>query len=132
MTNRDHDVNWGAVSGVIVGVLTLIAAIVWLVSWQSSARVETCTVERVDRTVRVVSDGDGNVSSSSDARVYTSECGVLQVADDVLRLHFTSADVFGQISEGATYELDVVGWRVPLLSIFPNVVEAELVELPTL
>jgi hypothetical protein len=75
----------------------------------------TCTVEEKDRAK--------NSSGSSDMRLYTEECGVLQVGDAALRGHFDSADDYAAINVGETYEFTTVGWRVPFLSMFPTVIE---------
>lgn len=84
---------------------------------------KTCTVTEKDRTTKVTSDGEGNVTSSSDARVYTEECGVLHVSDSILSWHWNSADTYASIKEGRTYDVTTRGYRVPVLSMFPNVVE---------
>lgn len=77
----------------------------------------SCVVEGKDRTTK--SD-----SGSSDMRVYTS-CGTFAVGDVWLRGQFDSADIYGSISEGQTYDLTTIGWRVPILSMFPTVIEVE-------
>ena len=77
----------------------------------------SCVVESKDRTTRAD-------SGSSDMRVYTS-CGTFAVGDVLLRGQFDSADIYGSISEGQTYDLTTIGWRVPILSMFPTIIEAE-------
>lgn len=78
---------------------------------------KTCTVESKDRTT--TSDG------SSDARVYTEDCGVLHVADSLLSWTWSSSDTYASIDEGETYHFTTRGFRVPFFSMFPNVVEVE-------
>ena len=75
-----------------------------------------CTVTEKDRTK--------NQDGSSDMRLYTS-CGTLAVGDVLLRGQFDSADLYGSIHEGRTYDLTTVGWRIPPLSVFPVVVESK-------
>ena len=77
----------------------------------------TCTVTEKDRTKN--SDG------SSDARIYTEDCGTLRVGDSLLSWTWSSADTFGQIDEGERYHFTTRGFRVPFFSMFPNVVEVE-------
>ena len=79
----------------------------------------SCTVTGKDRTK---SEG-----SSSEMRVYTS-CGTFAVGDVLIRGQFDSADLYGSLAEGQTYDLTTIGWRVPILSMFPTIVEAEEVE----
>lgn len=100
---------------VVVALAAVVAVAGTAVAWQATTETQTCTVEDKDRTT--------NRNNGSDARLYTS-CGVLAVADDPLRLHFASADVYAAVEPGQVYELTTVGWRLPLLSVFPNVLEA--------
>lgn len=80
----------------------------------------TCTVEEKDRTSK--SEG------GSDARLYTEQCGVLHVSDSLLSWHFNSADTYAGVEEGHTYRVTTRGFRVPLFSMFPNVVDADEVD----
>lgn len=77
----------------------------------------TCTVEDKDRTT--TRDGQ------SDARIYTEDCGVLHTQDSLLAWHWSSADTYASIDAGKTYEFTTRGFRIPPLSMFPNVVEVE-------
>ncbi|GAB3224297.1 hypothetical protein GCM10027447_12770 [Glycomyces halotolerans] len=84
----------------------------------------TCTVSEKDRTT--ASSGDGG--SRSVHRVYTEDCGVLEVGDALPRGQFDSADVYASLEPGATYEFTTIGWRIPLLSMFPTVIDATEVQ----
>lgn len=75
----------------------------------------TCTVTDKDRTAK--SEG------GSDMRLYTEECGTLRVADSLLDGHWSSSDTYASIEPGNTYNFTTRGFRIPLLSMFPNVVE---------
>lgn len=79
--------------------------------------VQTCTVTGKDRTK--------NSNGSSDARVYTEECGTFVVGDSLVKWEFSSADTFGAIEEGETYEITSHGWRFGPLSMFPTITEAD-------
>lgn len=78
---------------------------------------QTCTVTDKDRT--------RGSEGSSDARIYTKDCGTLHVGDSWLEWTFNSADTYGQIERGKTYEVKTRGFRVPFFSMFPNVVEVK-------
>ncbi|MFD5599889.1 hypothetical protein ACFWHR_07505 [Leucobacter sp. NPDC058333] len=87
----------------------------------------TKSLHRVEHTSCVVEEKDRAASEhGSDMRVYTS-CGIFAVADSIWLLRWNSADVYQQIEVGKTYDLETSGWRVPLLSWFPNIVKAEAV-----
>ena len=77
----------------------------------------TCTVNDKDRT----SDSKGN----SHVRIYTDQCGVLTVQDAMFYHNFHSADTYAKIQPGHTYEFHTIGFRVPFLSDFPNIVQVE-------
>lgn len=78
----------------------------------------TCHVTDKDRT-------SGSARGQSDMRIYTSDCGVMHVGDSLLSWTFHSSDTYGSIHAGHTYRLTARGWRIPFLSLFPNVVGAE-------
>lgn len=95
--------------------VVLAVAGAWTASY-ASEETRTCTVTGTDRTT--VSTGDGH---SSDMRVYTRECGTLAVEDVPFRGQWNSADIFGALEEGRTYEVTTIGWRIPWASIFPSI-----------
>lgn len=76
-----------------------------------------CAVTGKDRASR---DGGG-----SDMRVYTSDCGNLQVRDAWFKGYFTSSDTYAQIQPGHTYRFHTIGYRIPILSGFPNILGAQ-------
>lgn len=68
--------------------------------------------------------GKDRGGQKSQMRVYTENCGTFSVQDNLFLLRFNSADVYGAIEPGQTYNLKTAGLRVPLFSWFPNVLEA--------
>lgn len=101
----------------IFGLIFLLALVGIGLGFASTMHVETvaCTVESKDRTAKR--------EGGSDMRVYTTDCGVLSVADSIPDFDFSSADRFAAIKEGKRYEFTTRGWRVPLLSWFPNIIK---------
>lgn len=79
---------------------------------------QTCTVVGKE----AVRSGDGN-----QYRVYTEDCGTLSVEDSISVGRWDSADLYGTIKEGETYEVFTGGYRNGFLSMFPNILEAEQV-----
>jgi len=116
MTNSNASSEIGCGTYLIVTViLAVIAAICCgAYSW-GSENTMTCSVEEKDRTK--------DSSGSSDMRLYTEECGILQVGDSWARGNFNSADDYAAIETGETYEFTTIGWRIPFLSMFPTVIE---------
>ena len=54
--------------------------------------------------------------------------GVYCVKDTLLFWRWDSSDMYGSLHEGETYNIETVGWRVPLLSMYPNILEAKQVQ----
>src|SRR5690606_20194122 len=100
----------------VIGAVMLALFVVFPIARVNAEDVQTCTVEDKDRA----SNRDGK----SSMRVYTQECGVLEVSDVLLKGQFNSADIFADIEVGQTYEFTTIGWRIPILSQFPTIVEA--------
>jgi hypothetical protein len=77
----------------------------------------SCTVtEKEDRALASLDERSPRIGT---------DCGVFVVSDELFRLHFAAADVYNELKVGEQFDLTVVGWRVPLLSWFPNVVGVE-------
>lgn len=53
---------------------------------------------------------------------------VLENTDNLLRLKFNSSDIQAVIEEDKTYEAEVVGFRVPFLSWYENIIGIDEVE----
>lgn len=51
-----------------------------------------------------------------------------KIDDTFLRFHFDSSDVYALMlkNEGGTFDIDYYGWRVPFLSMYPNIYDARL------
>lgn len=102
----------------LVGAGTVLLAVLAVGAWvfvDNHTQHPICTVTEKDRTKN--SDG------SSDARIYTDDCGVLEVSDSLLAWHWSSGDTYAAIKPGNTYKFETRGYRVPFLSLFPNIVE---------
>lgn len=85
----------------------------------SNANVEThtdCVVSDKDRTT--------NSEGQSDMRVYTDNCGVFSVKDSIFIMRFDSADTFSKIKVGENYNFETRGFRIGMLSQFPNITKA--------
>lgn len=73
----------------------------------------TCTVTEKDRST--------NKDNQSVFRVYTEQCDTLGLADNIFAGNFNSADMFGKIKVGKTYEFQTVGTRNGFMSWFPEI-----------
>jgi hypothetical protein len=80
---------------------------------------ETITI-LIQGKERITTGGGENISSKF--MVY-ADSEVFENTDSVLFLKFNSADYQNKLLVGNTYDVKVVGWRVPLLSWYRNIVE---------
>lgn len=105
------------IAGVVAFAILVIAGISFGIAYYTNTSTNTaCVVEDKDRT----RDRDGK----SDMRVYTENCGVLEVSDNLLKFHFDSSDVFNEIEIGKTYDFETFGYRIPVLSQFESIISA--------
>ncbi len=82
----------------------------------------TCTVVDKDRSTESTKNGSNSVF-----RVYTeggANCGTFGLADNPFAGNWNSADAYGRIKVGATYELETVGARNGFMSWFPEITKA--------
>lgn len=104
--------------GIIAGAIVIIGLILGLGVFPSFYNEHTveCTITDKDR-------GHNQETGSSEYRIYTEQCGTFSNEDSLLRGKFNSGDVQGQLQEGETYDITVVGPRIPFMSTFPNILE---------
>lgn len=78
---------------------------------------ETTATVTVTKTERITSGNTGYYL------VFTKQ-GVFANADSIWFGKFNSSDLYATIKEGDTLRLRVAGWRVPFMSMYPNIIEA--------
>lgn len=115
---RIADYGVPALTAIGVAVLLILAVVAGASYYQEDTHTG-CVVSDKDRTTKT--DSEGN--SSSDARVYTENCGVFQVSDSFWKGEFNSSDTYGSIKVGETYDFTTIGWRNGFFSMFPNIIE---------
>lgn len=76
-----------------------------------------CTVTEKES---VVTEGNNQY------RVYTEECGIFVIKDTIVELRFNSADDYGALSLGETYNFRTQGFRLEVESLFPNILDYEI------
>lgn len=87
----------------------------------------TVTITGKERVTRQTNDG-----IESKYLVYCEDENgknyVFENTDTVFRGKFNSSDVYGALKEDKTYELTVIGFRVPIFSWYENVIDYKEVE----
>lgn len=81
----------------------------------------------------VVDSKDRECSSNGESTscyfvVYGTEGEVFTNRDDLINGKFDSATLQAKFKIGATYSVKTTGWRVPVMSMKPNIYEATLVK----
>ena len=104
--------------------LLLIAVVIIVVSFASVLH-ET---EYTNLTVK-----DKSYSGKNDGYIvwFEDENGTqyeFENEDSLFKWKWDSSKIQGQLEEGATYNITTTGWRAPIFSLYPNIVEYELVE----
>ena len=89
----------------------------------------TVTVTDKDRITKSSKDSDGNRNTSSKYLVFADDENgnslVFENTDCFIRLKFNSSNIQGQLKEGHTYKITVIGYRVPFLSWYQNIIKIE-------
>lgn len=47
------------------------------------------------------------------------------IYEETVRLQFNGADRYAELEEGATYDFTLIGFRIGLFSMFPNIIAAK-------
>lgn len=109
---------FGAVVALVVAVLVAGLIGAWHY-YMSSTRDVTATVTDKNR----VCDSTGS-SVSCYYLIYTS-AGTFKDTDSLVAGKFASSDLYGQLQTGHTYRLRVRGYRIPVMSEYPNILDIE-------
>jgi hypothetical protein len=105
--------------GLVIAVM--VVAIIGL-SALTSFNDHTYTITVTDK--ERVNDGDSSkylVFGDTD----TEEGLVFQNTDELLRGKFNSSNVYSKLKVGNTYEITVVGYRVPFMSWYENIINIQ-------
>ena len=102
--------------GVVVAVLLVIFIAVPICSSYYSTKTYTITV--TDKDIK-------NYSKSSKYLVFTKlengETKTFSIEDSLFKWRWNSSDVYAEIEIGKTYEVEVIGWRIPFFSEYENI-----------
>lgn len=101
---------------VIIILIIIIAVIVSLGSCYFATKTYTATV--TDKDIK-------NYNRSSKYLVFTKledgETRTFSIEDSLFKGRWDSSDAYAEIEIGKTYEIEVIGWRIPFLSQYENI-----------
>ncbi len=98
----------------LISVATLLAPAT-LGGMFTTSTVQNCVVTEKSTAV---------VDGYSEYRVHTENCGTFSIEDSLLDSRYDSADMYGSIHDGETYDFSTRGKRVGFFSMFPNIISA--------
>jgi hypothetical protein len=83
------------------------------------------------RTIENVLVKEKQVSTESDKEtglvistyLIFTDAGVFRNDDSFWHFKYNSSDVYGLLDNGKRYNLKVYGWRIPILTMYPNIVK---------
>lgn len=110
--NRRRYMHGFATTVIALVVVSLIVAVP--VATILSRHTETITVEDKER-------GSGRGEHKTATLVF-AEDETYKVSDSILALHWSSSDVYRKLKRGETYECEVQGFRIPLFSMYKNII----------
>lgn len=99
--NRTKIIIWSILAILLIGVMYQIE--------YGNERVVTANVIKTER-----------VTDKSSYLVFTNK-GTFRIQDQLLFGKFNSSDIYGSIEEGHNYTFKLTGYRVPVLSMYPNI-----------
>ena len=112
---KDSDTK-GSCLGLILGAILAIGLIIFTI---------VCALNK-DTVIATVTDKQVRGESGT-YYVYTDE-EVFVVKDSPFYFRWDSSDDWSLIEIGETYEFDVTGYRIPILSKYRNIIDYELVD----
>lgn len=117
---------------IVVAVVILLAVVFSLKAFSFNDTEYTVTITDKDRITESSKDSDGNSETSSKYLVFADDENgnslVFENTDCFIRLKFNSSNIQGRLKEGNTYKITVVGYRVPFLSWYQNIIKVEEME----
>ena len=104
------------ITGIIIIVMAIIIAVPLCLSYYST---KTYTVTVTDKDIK-------NYNKSSKYLVFTElengETKTFCIEDSLVKWRWNSSDSYADIKIGETYEIEVIGWRIPLFSDYENII----------
>lgn len=105
----------------IIAFVLLIVAVGGCTSYNKTETIQNVMVTGKESVTTSNSEG----GSDHEYRVYTNK-GTFVVKDSLWHTRFNSADVYGRLKEGQTYDCVVYGWRIPFFSSFKNILSCKV------
>lgn len=101
---------------ITIGVIIAVGFIAYYVTYAFTTGYETITIK--EKWVKY---------SGEDAKYLVSSEGgqVFQITDSVIKWRFDSSNLYADLDEGDTYNINTQGWRFAVFSDYKNILEIE-------
>jgi hypothetical protein len=104
----------------------LVILMIGIVVALSEGIIKCCNERTI--TTTVTDKGVKRHGESNDKYLVYTDDGTYEITDSLFWPRFDSSDLYGCIEVGKTYQFTVAGYRVPLLTMYPNIYEAKAKE----
>jgi len=122
MPASDYDYNkrvqkkiYNAVMGIIIVIAVLVGGLIYPVFYVQSEETITVAVKEKERVA----------SRNSSKYLIFCRVEVFECTDSLLFWKWDSSDIYGSLERGHAYRVRVVGWRLPFMSMYRNILEIE-------
>ena len=102
-------------------ILTLAMAIMIGFEISRQSHTETLTINVKNKDITTGSTGK---QTESKYLIFTDK-EVFEESDEMFRGKFNSSDIYNELEPGKTYQVKVIGFRIPFLSMYRNIIEVE-------
>lgn len=123
-----RSMKWKVVLVVLLFVLVAVGGLLC----QFNDKEYTVTVTDKERMTKSTQDSDGDLEVTSKYLVFTEDADgnviVFENTDCLIRGKFNSSDIQGKLKEGHTYKIVAIGYRIPLFSMYENIIKVEEVD----
>lgn len=106
----------------IAGIVVVFALVAGALTMAQYGTKETVTVTVTGKERVTSNDGNGNITSKY---LIFTESETFENTDALFAGKFNSSDFYGKIRENQTCDFTVIGWRVPFLSMYRNIIGME-------
>ncbi|NOR84877.1 hypothetical protein GQ473_02060 [archaeon] len=99
---------------IIIAIVVVLILACTVAANLNSAEETTITVD--DKWTKYKAGQDKYLVSDMDGNVY-------EIGDSALFLKFDASGRYAKIDTGKTYDVKMVGWRIPIISSYQNIIE---------
>lgn len=107
-------INLRDLTGVIIAIVLIILSVSYSLVLRSTVEQHEITVK--DKRIKYKDDNAKYLISDTDGNVYSVE-------DSIWFLTFDASNRYAKLQIGKSYIVTTVGWRIPLLSMYKNIIK---------